>query len=508
MATSSRRPRARAKTAPHQGSVRATVVLVLVLVLVAAGVATWRYDLAGDRLDPLLARVGLGPAGPLAPAQPIDEPAVVAPPPGLDLPEVAVPAAVADAASTSGRLDADAVRRVLTPYLRDPDLGGHVRAVVTPVDGGPPVFTFGTDPAIPASTTKLVTSVSALLALGPGHVFSTSVQLVPATGNRARLTLVGGGDPFLERAATTPDGAAWPYPARADVTTLAAATAAALGEEGVRRVRLTYDNSLFSGPAVNPTWEAGYVPGEVTPTSALWVDEGRTLTRASRVPDASREAADVFADALRRAGVKVLGKPAAGPATADARTLAQVDSAPLGQIVQRILDVSDNEAAETLLRHVGLAVSGTGSTEAGRRGVRALLREAGVRLRGGTFYDGSGLSRANRTDPSLLADVLRLAADPAHPELRAAIEGLPVAGFTGSLSTRMDAGPPAGLGRVRAKTGTLMAVSSLAGIGSDLDGTVFVFVLMADRIAEADTLDARQALDSAAAALGACRCST
>ena len=398
----------------------------------------------------------------------------------------------------------------IEPYLRDPDLGPHVRVAVAPLGDAPVTFASGSRPAIPASTTKLVTSVAALLALGPDHVFSTSVLLGPsdgAGGTRAGLTLVGGGDPFLERASTTPDGDAWPYPARADVTTLAGATAVALDEQGVRRVRLSYDDSLFTGPAINPTWEDDYIPGEVTPTSALWVDEGRNLARSARVVDPSREAADVFAAALRGAGIKVIGTPVPGPAASRSRLVAQVDSAPLAQIVQRVVDVSDNEAAETLLRHVGIAEHDDGSTASGRKGVRSLLRAADVRLGGSTFYDGSGLSRANRAEPEVLLDVVRLAADPTRPDLRAVVEGLPVAGFTGSLSLRMDEGPPAGLGRVRAKTGTLRAVSSLAGLGTDLDGTVFAFVLMADTIALEDTLDARQALDSAAAALGACRCS-
>ena len=232
-----------------------------------------------------------------------------------------------------------------------------------------------------------------------------------------------------------------------------------------------------------------------------------TVSRFGRVADPSLEAANAFAAGLRGAGIKVVGEAAAARSPEREQLLAQVESAPLSEIVQRILDVSDNEAAESLLRHVGLARSGTGSTEAGQRAVRALLAEAGVRLGASTFLDGSGLSRANRAEPKLLIDVLRLAADPSRPELRAVIEGLPVAGFTGSLATRMDEGPQAGLGRVRAKTGTLTAVSSLAGIGTDLDGTVFAFVLMADTIKLPDTIDARQALDSAAAALGACRCS-
>ncbi len=498
MGDSSRRPR----PAGGAGPVRATVVLVLFLALVVAGVATWRYDLLDGRLDGLL-----GSHPPSAPADTDDDPVALAPPPGLDLPVVVAPGPAAPVASTKGRLDADAVRTALLPYLGDPDLGRHVRAVVAPLGDGRAVFTYGAGVAIPASTTKLVTSSAALLALGPEHVFSTETWVAPTAGTRARLTLVGGGDPFLERAATTPEGEAWPYPARADLTTLAASTAVALEERGVRRVRLAYDDSLFSGPAVNPRWEPGYIPSEVAPTSALWVDAARTLLRTTRVADPAREAADAFAAALASLGIAIVGEPSAGSAGPGSEQLAQVDSAPLARIVQRLLDVSDNDAAEVLLRHVGLADSGSGSTSAGRRGVRRLLADAGVRLTGSVLYDGSGLSRADRADPRLLVDVLRLAADPVRPDLAAVVEGLPVAGFTGSLSTRMDAGPPAGLGRVRAKTGTLTSVTSLAGIGTDLEGTLFAFALMADRFAPVDAVDARQALDSAAAALGACRCS-
>ncbi len=78
--------------------------------------------------------------------------------------------------------------------------------------------------------------------------------------------------------------------------------------------------------------------------------------------------------------------------------------------------------------------------------------------------------------------------------------GLPVAGFTGSLETRFEDAAPQGRGRVRAKTGTLTGVSALAGVATDLDGNPMVFVLMADRVALEDTLDAREALDALAAA--------
>ena len=60
---------------------------------------------------------------------------------------------------------------------------------------------------------------------------------------------------------------------------------------------------------------------------------------------------------------------------------------------------------------------------------------------------------------------------------------------------------------MRAKTGTLTGVSSLAGTVTDQDGTTMVFALMADRVKLPNTLDAREALDDAAAALAACHCS-
>ncbi|GAA5146973.1 hypothetical protein GCM10023340_18680 [Nocardioides marinquilinus] len=469
---------------------RATLVLVLLLALVAGGVAVVRYDPFGW-LD------GDDAAGPA------DDPATIEAPEGVDAPEVTPPGPVAAPATPRPDVDAAAVREAVAPYLADRKLGRHVLAEVAPLAGGEPVFVQGRDTAIPASTTKVVTSTAALLALGPDHVFTTQVR----AAGRGRVVLVGGGDPFLERADVDEAGLAWPYPARATLDDLAADTAAALKADGIGRVRLDFDDTLFTGPAENPRWEPGYITTEeVAPISALWVDEGRERTGAGRVADPAAEAAASFAEALVAAGVRVVGTPRRR-AAGEGRVLASVDSAPLAGIVERILDVSDNEGAETLLRHVGLAVEGDGSTEAGRRGVRSLLAEQGVRMGPSVFYDGSGLSRQNRADPSFLVDVLRLAASDDQPDLRPVISGLPVAGFTGSLADRMDQGPRAGLGRVRAKTGTLGNVSSLAGLATDLDGNVLVFVLMADRVREANELDARVAQDSAAAALGACRCS-
>ena len=437
----------------------------------------------------------------LADPDPLTEPAAVPPPEGLTLPDLVEPAPVAVPDAEAVRPAPARVRRAVAPGLADPDLGKHAVAVVGGLAPDSAVVTEGdAGTVMPASTTKLLTTTAALSALGPDHVFTTRVV---AAGSGRRLVLVGGGDPYL--ASKPADGPT--YPPRADVVSLARLTAAALRERGVRTVRLGYDDGLFTGPTASPSWEPDYLPDQVVaPISALWVDGGRPPWGYGRVTDPAAYAADVYAAALRRTGITVRGRvtPRAAPRTAT--DLAVVSSAPLAEIVEHVLDVSDNEAAEVLAHHVGLAVEGEGSFAAARRGVAATLADLGVDLASDRVYDGSGLSRRSRIRPSTLVDVLRVAASAEHPELRAVISGLPVAGFTGSLELRFSAGEADGRGLVRAKTGTLTGVSGLAGLVTDAGGRTLVFVAVADRVALRDTLAARDALDGVAASLTACDC--
>ena len=103
-------------------------------------------------------------------------------------------------------------------------------------------------PATPASTTKLVTAVAALAALGPDARFTTTVRQAGGT-----IVLVGGGDPTL--AVNGYPSADYPRPAT--LAQLAAGTARALRAQGRRSVRLGYDTSLFSGPDLAPGWTEG-----------------------------------------------------------------------------------------------------------------------------------------------------------------------------------------------------------------------------------------------------------
>jgi D-alanyl-D-alanine carboxypeptidase/D-alanyl-D-alanine-endopeptidase (penicillin-binding protein 4) len=160
-----------------------------------------------------------------------------------------------------------------------------------------------------------------------------------------------------------------------------------------------------------------------------------------------------------------------------------------------------------LLRHVGLATKNGGSYAGGLAGLRTTLTKLGLDVTKARFEDGSGLSRTNLVPLDVLAGAVRVAAEPDRPKLRHLLTGLPVAGFNGSLEQRF-AGPgtATGTGMVRAKTGTLTSVHSLAGYVRTKAGTLLVFAVATDSSPPAKALDARAALDRAAAALAGCGC--
>lgn len=412
------------------------------------------------------------------------------------------PAVLAPATTEGVAPTAAGVGQALAAILKDPSLGAHHGVYVYDASRGKPVFSAGANtPYTPASTLKLLTTVSALATLGPDHTFTTKVV---STG-QGSIVLVGGGDPLLTLKPSVNEG----FPTRANLQTLAVSTANALKSRGVTAVTLGYDASLFTGPAANANWEANYLPeGIAARTSALWVNEGRVSAGMARRADSPAQAAAAsFQKLLSQYGIKVTPtvKPAVAPAAAT--PLAQVKSPTLGQIVEYVNLHSDNDGAEVLLRHVGIATGNGGSYVGGVQGLRATLTKLGLDVSKASIFDGSGLTRANKVPLDLLAGAVRVAASKDHPELRHLLTGLPVAGFSGSLEERFTTvGTSTGTGLVRAKTGTLTGVHSLAGLARDRTGTLLVFAIASDSVPVPKTLDARAALDRAAATLANCGC--
>jgi D-alanyl-D-alanine carboxypeptidase/D-alanyl-D-alanine-endopeptidase (penicillin-binding protein 4) len=500
-----------AKGTRRRRGVKVPLLVVLVLVLLGgAGAGAWRLGLADRWLGDPDDRTG--------------DPAAVAAPEGLELPPVEEPDPLLAAVdATAGALDPAALQAALTPQLADEDLGPRVGVAVAPLSGADP-WTAGVPQVVPASTTKVLTSVAALETLGPDHTFTTEVVdagpaeptdgatdadtdgAADAAGAVHRIVLVGGGDPLLTRE-PVPTERPSRYGFGPSLRQLATATAAALTEAGRTQVQLSYDASLFTGPGINPVWPASYVPDDVVaPIAALTSDRGYD-DEGDPLADPAAATAAWFAGALAEAGITVVGEPSTGLAGNSPR-LAAVDSAPLGEIVEHLLAVSDNETTEVLAHHVGLEVEGAGSFEGGAAGVRRVLADLGVDLGADVLTDGSGLSRENLLAPTTLVEVLAVASSPDRPELRHVLSGLPVAGFSGSLANRFTTADPAGLGSVRAKTGTLTGVQGLAGIVQDATGQPLLFVVVADGVDPAAALDAREAIDRTAAALAACACTT
>jgi serine-type D-Ala-D-Ala carboxypeptidase/endopeptidase (penicillin-binding protein 4) len=374
-------------------------------------------------------------------------------------------------------------------------VGARLGGTVVDAATGRPLFGSRADqPAVPASTTKLTTAVAVLASAGPDRRLAT--RAVRGSGG---VILVGGGDPTLTTTAPKPDA----YPQPATLAGLAAQAAAAL--KGATRVRVDYDATLYQGPRSGPGWKPGYIgDGDVAPVAALEVDEGRIAPGAThRVADPPRTAAEAFAGQLRRRGVHAqVGVPARAPR--GARQLGAVRSPPISALVEKMLTDSDNDIAEAMARQVAIARHAPPSFAGAAAAKRDVL--AGLRLASGVAtVDGSGLSPGNRITPAALARLLATAASATHPELRTVLSGMPIAGFSGTLAGRYDTGAAtAGRGLVRAKTGTLDGVNTLAGVAYDADGRLLAFAFMANDVRSPAT--ALSALDSLAATLAGCGC--
>jgi D-alanyl-D-alanine carboxypeptidase/D-alanyl-D-alanine-endopeptidase (penicillin-binding protein 4) len=330
------------------------------------------------------------------------------------------------------------------------------------------------------------------------------------------VILAGGGDPTL--AAGRAPAADYPQPAT--LASLARQTARSLRVHHQRAVRLGYDVSLYTGPLMAPGWTTSYVTtGNVTPITSLEVDQGR-LTASGKPEDADNpvnfrprsftpaaDAAASFASLLRAQGIRVRGGVSATTAPKGAATIATVHSPYLSAIVGWMLRESNNVIAENLARQVALRIGRPASFAGAAAAVTAVAAQLGVRS-GIHLVDGSGLSPRDRISPMALAGLVRVAGG-RQAALRAAITGMPVAGFSGTLAPGQSVFGNFGraaLGTVQAKTGNLTRVVSLAGIVSDASGRLLAFAFMADRLPGGQLVHAAGVIDAMATALAGCGC--
>jgi len=199
------------------------------------------------------------------------------------------------------------------------------------------------------------------------------------------------------------------------------------------------------------------------------------------VENPPRFAANAFADALARRGIRVDGtvkilnapRDSAGYLDRSPLIVAQHVSVPLSAVVRVINKRSHNFYAEQLLFTLGACLGATGSFEQGVEVEKRFLSKLGVDTRGLRIEDGSGLSRLNLVTPEMFVKLLCFM--DTHPAREDYFSSLPVAGKDNGV--RLMRNTPAD-GKLFAKTGYITAVMGLSGYTESGDGERVAFSIL------------------------------
>ncbi|MCW2690271.1 MAG: hypothetical protein JWR37_5161, partial [Mycobacterium sp.] len=256
-----------------------------------------------------------------------------------------------------------------------------------------------------------------------------------------------------------------------------------------------------------PGWDPFDIEnGDIAPIDSVMLDGGRTQpvtvdSKRSTTPalDAGRALASALG--VDPATVTVLPAPFNGD-----HQIASVQSPPLIERLREMMNNSDNVMAEAIGREVAAALRRPQSFDGAVQSVLSRLNAAKIDTRGAILVDSSGLSVDDRLTAETLDEVVGRAAGEDEPALRPLLDLLPIAGGSGTLSNRyLDSDVDrAAAGWLRAKTGSLTGTNALAGIVTDSSGRVLTFALLSNSAGPTG----RVAIDTLAAALRSCGCST
>ena len=410
---------------------------------------------------------------------------------------------------------------------------------------------------VPASTAKLLSVASAYEAVGWNYRFQTTVW---ATGPivdgtlKGDLVVTGSGDPSIASRGFSPleawvtalkelgiqsidgriigddDAIEEPRPSLAwawdDLGYPTGAVFGALNAEENRMTVTVTPGSTDGSPAqisTEPRAEHRPLVSRVTTTSSgvseLWPEQRPAegaLTIAGTVRQGSKPATlsvavgnptRWFAGLLRHhliaGGVPVTGgafdvddvEPRPLLDDEGAQILFVHQSPTLGELVQPLLKLSINLYGEAFLR-LNSRTGVFATNDAALDGLKTRMASWGVSPDAAQVIDGSGLSRRDAVSPDALLAVLQRMYDPTGES--PFMKGLPVAGVDGSLSNRMRNSPA--MKRVRAKTGTMSNIRTLAGYVTTRDGERLAFVILINNF-EGTGANANDALDAIAVRL-------
>lgn len=178
---------------------------------------------------------------------------------------------------------------------------------------------------------------------------------------------------------------------------------------------------------------------------------------------------------LAQRNIKVQGKVRKGECTKEAELLAEAESEPIERMLADMNKFSNNYVAEMLTKLLASRQKQPGSIAEGMRRIEALREELSIPKSEMTLVNPSGLTRKNQLSASALLKVLFYAQKnfSMMPEMMAS---LPIAGVDGTLRRRMKNTSAERF--VRAKTGYLTGVISLAGYVGRGNGQVLPFVMI------------------------------
>ena len=363
---------------------------------------------------------------------------------------------------------------------------------------------------LPASLTKLYTAASTAITLDPDARFMTKVKYLDNN-----VYLVGGADPQLGTESN---------PTQADLADLAKETAQKLKEFNVFEVNVFVDDSLL-GPLQRPAdWEDNYFQSsEIHLISALNLDDPKSPGQAPIDP--SITTGQTFALYLIKNNIKVNGLVFRKTVPEGAFDLSTQYSKSVSQIIEDTLMISNNQDAEIMARVASLVSENDPSTNAATELILKDVESLGISSVDNVITDASGLSRSNKISPSDFSELIyksiknpeikidnrgetsKFMVKPAleiTPDLWSVFTGLPTGYGLGTMKKRFDEVGSPGRGVVRAKTGSLNRVITLAGTVTTKDQVFLSFAVLVNRVEQPENV--REALDNLLNKLAECNC--
>jgi D-alanyl-D-alanine carboxypeptidase/D-alanyl-D-alanine-endopeptidase (penicillin-binding protein 4) len=363
---------------------------------------------------------------------------------------------------------------------------------------------------LPASLTKLYSAASTAITLDPDARFMTKVKYLDNN-----VYLVGGADPQLGTESN---------PTQADLADLAKETAQKLKEFNVFEVNVFVDDSIL-GPLQRPTdWEENYFrSSEIHLISALNLDDPKAPGQAP--VDPSITTGQTFALYLIKNNIKVNGLVFRKTVPEGAFDLSTQYSKSVSQIIEDTLIISNNQDAEIIARVASLVAENDPSTSAAMELVLKDVEMLGISSVDNVVTDASGLSRSNKISPSDFSELIyksiknpevvkanrgessKFMVKPAiaiTPDPWSVFTGLPTGYGLGTMKKRFDENGSAGRGVVRAKTGSLNRVITLAGTITTKDQVLLSFAVLVNRVEQPQNV--REAIDNLLNKLAECNC--